>query len=102
MGFSNTVQKITEKLLGGNREETIDSSIPAREERKTKTIDLPDLQGGDAKDNFSSKLGAILSESELEHQKRVGRLKNSVKSGKYSVNSQRVANSILDYPGGED
>jgi len=98
MSFSNTVQKLTEKILGSSQRDSVEPSLPAQGKRGTKTIDLPELSGSSRAENFSERLGTILSENEVEHQRRLKKLKKSIGSGEYGVDSKKVANSILDYP----
>ncbi len=102
MGFGNTVQKLTEKLLGTGGEETVERSLPSEADKSTITIDLPELPRGSKNEEIPERLGDILNESELEHQKRLAKLKDSVGSGAYGVDSEKIANSILKYPKSKD
>ncbi len=102
MGFSNTVQKLTEKLLGTSGEGTVERSLPSDADSSTVTIDLPELAGSSKEEEFPKRLGHILNESEVEHQQRLAKLKNRVRSGAYGVDSEKIANSILKYPDSKD
>jgi len=96
MGFSNTVQKITERLLG---------SVPNDLEEQTtkgskaeRIIDMPELSSPERSSFEGKKLKSILDEDEVKNRKRLASLKDRVEAGSYDIESSNLANSILRYP----